>query len=146
VKLPGLAFLVSVQLANPQDLGLPAKLAAMRAEWAEDLRTKKDDGYVRLDADDGVFLEPTGARITGKSAITALMKHVMATFNSNITLHSVSVEVSGTLAYDSGDYVETLTPRAAGKPMQVQGTYLTIFKRQPDGQWRIMEQMWSQGK
>ena len=34
-------------------------------------------------------------------------QNIMATFDSNLTLHSQNLEASGDLAYDSGDFQES---------------------------------------
>jgi ketosteroid isomerase-like protein len=38
------------------------------------------------------------------AAIRSLFQTIMATFNSDLTLHSQSLETSGDLAYHSGDF------------------------------------------
>ena len=47
-----------------------------------------------------------------------------------------SVEISGDLAVETGTYSMTLTPKD-GKPMADNGKYITVWKRQADGSWKI---------
>ena len=67
----------------------------------------------------------------------------MDTFTSEITFQSLGSDHSGDLAYDSGEYRESLTKLSDGTQADVEGNYVMIFKRQPDGAWLIAEQMWS---
>jgi len=67
----------------------------------------------------------------------------MATFNSDLTLHSQNLETSGDLAYDSGDFQETLTTIATGAKVTSKGSYIIIYRRQPRGDWQIVQQVWT---
>jgi len=67
----------------------------------------------------------------------------MATFNSDLTLNSQNVETSGDLAYDSGDFQENLTIIATGAKIISKGSYIIIFKRQPNGSWQIVQHVWT---
>ncbi len=67
----------------------------------------------------------------------------MATFDSNLTLHSQKLETSGDLAYDSGDFQETLTTIANDAKIATKGSYIIIFKSQPNGSWLIVQHVWT---
>src|SRR5271163_4006737 len=101
---------VTFAAAAPQDSTL-VNLAKIREAWLQDLRTKQLEPILKFYAPDAAFLN--GERITGSSALRTLFQNVMATYNSDLTLHSQSLEISGDLAYDSGDYQETLTTIAS---------------------------------
>jgi uncharacterized protein (TIGR02246 family) len=118
-------------------------IAKVRDAWVKDLRDKQLDRISMLYAEDAAFHLPTGVRVTGRPAIHELCKNVFATMSSDITLHTVAAERSGNLAYDSGDFSEALVSVADGKKAQSQGSYLMIFRRQPNGSWLIAEQMWT---
>jgi len=117
-------------------------IANLRSEWAKDLHDKKLDQIVMLYAPDAVFLPPNGERIVGRSAIRDLTKRAMDTFTSDLTFHSISLEYSGNLAYDSGEYRETLVAASDGNTSHGQGNYLMVYKRQADGSWMIVQQAW----
>jgi ketosteroid isomerase-like protein len=118
-------------------------LAQIREAWVQDLRTKQLEPILKFYAPDAVFLQPTGERITGSAALRTLFQTVMATFNSDLTLHSQNLETSGDLAYDSGDFQETLTTIATGAKITAKGSYIIIFKREPDRSWRIVQHVWT---
>jgi len=118
-------------------------LAKIREAWVQDLRTKQLEPILKFYAADAVFLQPTGERITGSAALRSLFQTIMATFNSDLTLHSQNLETSGDLAYDSGDFEETLTTIATGAKIMAKGSYVMIFKRQPNGSWQIVQQVWT---
>ena len=57
----------------------------------------------------------------------------------------MTVEGSGDLATATGTYTMTLTPKKAGaKPLPTEdGKYLEVLKRQDDGSWRLVYDMWN---
>jgi ketosteroid isomerase-like protein len=128
--------------ATPQ-ASTPATLAKIREAWVQDLRTKQLEPILQFYAPDAVFLQPTGERITGSAALRTLFQTVMAAYNSDLTLHSRNLETSGDLAYDSGDFEETLTTIATGAKITTKGSYIIIFKRQPNGSWQIVQHVWT---
>jgi uncharacterized protein (TIGR02246 family) len=111
--------------------------------WAKVLQAKQIDQIASLYTEDAVFLKPTGERITGRPAIRDLCKKIMDSFSSDFTFRSLASDVSGNIAYDSGEYKESLVKISDQTKADVQGNYLMIFKRQPDGSWLIAQQMWT---
>jgi len=118
-------------------------LAKVREAWVHDLRTKQLEPILKIYAADAVFLQPNGDRISGAAALRALFQNIMATFNSDLTLRSQNLEASGDLAYDSGNFEETLTNIATGAKIASKGSYVIIFKRQPGGNWQIVQHVWT---
>jgi len=118
-------------------------IAIIREQWVRELHDKQLDLIVAHYAPDAAFLSPSGGRFTGPAAIRGLFKNVMDTVSSNLTLHSMVTESSGDLAYDSGDYTETLVPMKGGPDQHFQGDYLMVFKRQKDGKWLIVQHTWT---
>lgn len=131
-----------IMTAAPQASTIAA-LARIREAWVQDLRTKQLEPILKFYAADAVFLQPDGARISGSGAIRTLFQNIMATFNSDLTLHSQNLETSGDLAYDSGDFEETLVVVATGAKITSKGSYIIIFKRQPNHTWQIVQHVWT---
>jgi len=119
------------------------EIVRLRTEWAKDLRAKQLDQIASLYAPDAVYLLPSGARVTGRPAIRDICKKIMDNFTSEITFQSLASDHSGDLAYDSGEYRESLVKISEQTSAEVQGNYVMIFRRQPDGTWLIAEQMWT---
>jgi len=131
--------------------------SAISQSWAKSWSAKQLQATLDLYTPDAAFLTADGARITGKPAIRNLFQQGLDSADPQITFHSISSSSSGDLAYDSGEYDETLTftgrapalvatdkpVPAAGTKMQFHGNYLIVFRRQPDGRWLIAQHMWS---
>jgi len=132
----------SLSAAAPQASTI-VTLAKIREAWVQDLRTKQLEPILKFYAPDAVFLQPTGERITGSAALRTLFETIMATFNSDLKLNSQNLETSGDLAYDSGDFQESLTTIATGAKITSKGSYIIIFRRQPDRSWQIVQHVWT---
>jgi ketosteroid isomerase-like protein len=61
--------------------------------------------------------------------------------NFKMTLSNEKTEVasSGDLAYRRGSFTITFTNPQTNQPENGAGTYLTVFKKQADGNWKIVE-------
>jgi uncharacterized protein (TIGR02246 family) len=112
-------------------------------QWAEYWRQKQLDNVVALYAPDAVFLTGTGDRISGRDAIRAVFQTAMKGHTSDLTPRSLVTEVSGDLAYDSGDYLETIIPASGVAKTELKGNYVIVFKRQRSGKWLIIEHVWT---
>jgi len=55
----------------------------------------------------------------------------------------VATRRSGSLAYDSGDYTESLLDLADSSTVEARGSYVMIFGRDAGGRWLILEQAWT---
>lgn len=139
------ACLLAVTLqASPQErAGVAPEIAGMADRWAKLWSTKQLDAILALYEPDSVFLTGTGDRITGKAALREAFKKGMDSATARLTVHSVQTESSGDLAYDSGDYRETIIFTKAST-RENRGSYVIVFRRQTDGKWLIAEHAWTQ--
>lgn len=119
------------------------EVARTRDQWARALNAKQIGPLMALYAPNAVFLEPTGQRVNGAPDIRALTEKVWTALTPSISLHGVNTKVSCDMAYDEGDFRETLTSVSNGSKQQTQGSYLMIFKRDTRGRWLIIEQVWT---
>jgi ketosteroid isomerase-like protein len=150
-RLAAVAFLVFITIAPtispttaaPAHASTLMTLAKIRETWVLDLRTKQLEPILKFYASDAVFLQPNGDRITGAAAIRTLFRNIMAAFDCDLTLQSQNLETSGDLAYDSGDFQESLTTIATGARISTKGSYIIIYKRQPDSTWQIVQHVWT---
>ena len=128
---------------RPVPTKLATRLSRVCGQWAEYWRQKQLDNVVALYSPDAVFLTGTGDRFSGRDAIRAVFKTAMEGHTSDLTPRSLVTEVSGNLAYDSGDYLETIIPASGVAKTELKGNYVIVFKRQPNGAWLIIEHVWT---
>ena len=126
---------------RPASSDASMEVAKVKDRLAEAVRSKRLDDISQAFSTDGSFLTRTTGRVTGRAAIRGLFEKVLGSFTSNITMRSVRIEQSGDLAFDSGDFEETVTSTSdATKKYTVNGNYLLVLKRE-HGSWLILEQV-----
>jgi uncharacterized protein (TIGR02246 family) len=129
------------QARRPSPADESKEAAKVKDRLVEAVRSKRLDDIAQLFSPEGSFLTRTTGRVTGRPAIRGLFEKVLGAFTSDITMTSVRVERSGDLAYDTGDFEETVTSTSdATKKYNVRGNYLLVLKRER-GSWLIVEQV-----
>ena len=121
---------------------IATEIAKMRDLWVTEWNLRQINQVVALYAPDAMVLTASGDRAVGWVAIRNLFESMRNSNMSNLRLHSLAVEQSGDLAYDSGSYRETAAmpdnPRH-----EIEGSYLAVYKLQPDGRWLIVQHVWT---
>jgi uncharacterized protein (TIGR02246 family) len=102
------------------------------------------EGYLSCFADDALSLPPNSPILTGKESIRKSLSEVMSTPGYALSWQVSKAEASrgGDLAYSMGTYEVTMnTPK--GKPITDRGKYLTVWKKQPDGKWKAVADIYN---
>ena len=88
-------------------------------------------------ADDAVTLMAGQPAWTGKTEIMNKGAELLRTVQfSDVKMSTTSLDVTGDFAIETGAYQMTATPKG-GKPAPDKGKYLTVWKKQADGSWKI---------
>lgn len=125
--------------AGPAD-DLEAVTAAVEANWAEysaALNSDDIDRWAALWLDDGVQMPPGTALREGKATIAEAVGASMEAFAYDMEITNLEVLLSGDMAVARGLYTAELTPKAGGDNVYVDGKYMSVLMRQPDGSWKI---------
>lgn len=90
-------------------------------------------------ADDASMFAPNAPIATGKEAIRQAWSQFMGSPGYALSWQATKVEVarSGDLGYEVGTYELTLND-AKGKPGTTPGKYVVVWKKQADGSWKIV--------
>ena len=121
-----------------------AALKALDAEWSKAAASKNVDKTVSYYADDAIVMPSNSPALTGKEAIRAMWQGMLGApnFSGGWTATKVDVAQSGDLAYITGTY-EISETGADGKPMTDKGKYLEVWKKQADGSWKCVADMFN---
>ncbi|MCU1339502.1 MAG: ketosteroid isomerase-like protein [Bryobacterales bacterium] len=113
----------------------------METAWVKEFNAKDMDKIVAHYADDATIVLANAPTMVGKDAFRAGMKDFLADPKFALDLRTVKVEVSkaGDLAYSQGTYSVTATDPKTKKIMSEKGGYVEVYKKQPDGSWKIVE-------
>ncbi len=90
------------------------------------------------------MLPPNAPAATTKEAIRGVWKDMITNpgFAGGWKPNKVEVAKSGDLAYLSGTYDLTLND-AKGKPVKDRGKYVEVWKKQADGTWKTVADIWN---
>jgi uncharacterized protein (TIGR02246 family) len=126
----------------------PAEEAQIRAAdslFAVGTNTGDADRVAGVYAEDALLMPPNAPPIKGRAAIREFWNGLLQPYAVVITLGTDQIEGRGDLAYVVGHYRFVTTPKAKGTPAMSpeDGKFLEVFKRQPDGSWRYVADMYS---
>jgi ketosteroid isomerase-like protein len=112
--------------------------------WSKAAQSKKVDDWVAFYSDDAVILPPNDKKASNKEEVRKGIGNLLALPGLALSWEPAKVEVaqSGDLAYTQGSYQLTTTD-AKGKPSTDRGKTLEIWKKQADGSWKCVADMWS---
>lgn len=110
---------------------------AIFSKYAAFLAAGDADGWSALWMEDGVQMPPDAPPNVGRSQIREKLRALLAQFRFDMHIQTQEVRSTADWAFARGLYQATLTPKAGGPAIPVDGKFLTILARQPDGSWRI---------
>jgi ketosteroid isomerase-like protein len=108
--------------------------------YAKLVNAKDFKGAAALYAEDAIVLLPNQAAVQGKAAIQAWMEAPPPI--SNFQVQTLEIEGRGDLAYERTTYSMTVTPAGAA-PIEERGKGLSIWRKQADGSWKCLRDIWN---
>ncbi|MDH3495555.1 MAG: nuclear transport factor 2 family protein [Gemmatimonadota bacterium] len=99
------------------------------------------DAAVAHFAADAVRLPMNAPAVRGHAAIRQSLGAVDSV--PDWTIRSIEVETGPVLAYARFQFTMTIFLRGSPQPFTYAGKQLSVLKRQPDGRWLILTDMWN---
>ena len=90
------------------------------------------------------MLIPNAPIVTGREEIRSAWEQMFATPGFSLAPKTTKIEVarSGDLAYAQGTYEFTAND-PNGKPVNDRGKFVVVWKKQADGAWKIVADIWN---
>ena len=107
-------------------------------KWNEDFKGKNLEGLLSHYADDA-YLAAGGPAANGSTDIRKQYTDALSDNYFSVEFASDKIDVSGDLAYSRGHFTEKHQDRKTGNVVTETGSYLTVYKKQPDGSWKAVE-------
>jgi ketosteroid isomerase-like protein len=104
----------------------------------EDIRTLSS-----LTTDGHIMLPPNSEPIVGKSANDAMNGGAFERYDFSETWTPVETVIDGNLAFQRGTFTTIATPKAEGERIEVSGSFMRIYQRQANGEWRMTRDMFN---
>lgn len=111
------------------------------AQWSEGWKKGEPELVAALFADDGVQLAGNGKIFKGPQQISEHLKAAMQNVDPGVrvTVTTAIIWLDGDAAYETGKYKYEYKEKA--KPAIDEGRYVTVWKRQKDGSWKLAMDM-----
>ncbi len=140
----------SKQTPPPAQTSTDTRLADERGvrevslEWSKAAAAKDLERTLAFYADDAVAFPPNAPVAPTKEDRRKLWSQAYAMPGFGITLATTKVEASKSadLAYETGIFELTANDKK-GKPATTKGKYVVVWKKQADGAWRAVADIWN---
>lgn len=115
-------------------------IKADEAKWNQQFKSKDTEGLDSHYADDAHFVAP-GVTADGSTEIRKFYADASTDAAMAVSFASDKIDVagSGDLAYSRGKFSSKYTDPKTGKVMTETGSYITVYKKQDDGNWKAVE-------
>jgi uncharacterized protein (TIGR02246 family) len=106
-------------------------------EYSASLNAGDAERWIALWTEDGVQMPPDEPAVVGKARLRDRIRAALDRFRFDMAISNEEVRTAGDMAFARGTYTATLTPKGGGQPIPIDGKFMTILLRQPDGSWKI---------
>jgi len=123
--------------------GRPADVKALKdneARWNQEYAAKDLDKIVAHYADNAVLMATGFPSTSGRDEIRKLLKTMVDDPALSLKFQASRGEVSssGDLGYTQGTYQLTMTDPSSKQVIHDHGSYVTAYRKQPDGSWKAV--------
>jgi ketosteroid isomerase-like protein len=134
--IPSLLLLASAAFGAREDVLLQAD-----REFAQATGARGAEGFISYFAEEVALLPKNSAPVVGKAAAAEMIRRGWAQPGYSLTWIPLHAELaqSGELGYTYGTYERKFVQD--GKPATETGKYVTMWKRQRDGKWKVILDM-----
>ncbi len=129
---------------EPSQEDIEADIAAVNAvrerEVAAISSGEANTAYLAADA---VLMPPNEPAVSGIDAIDAWLRDFLAQFTVTVNYTGSEITVSGDWAIEHSAGTLTLTPVGGGDPMEVVIKRIHVYRREADGSWKMVYDVWN---
>ena len=121
-------------------------LAAITAFNERYLRSINEEDIAALSdltTDGHIMLPPNSEPVVGKSANDAMNGGAFDRYDFSETWTPVETVIDGNLAFQRGTFTTIATPKGDGQRLEVNGSFMRIYQRQANGDWRMTRDMFN---
>jgi uncharacterized protein (TIGR02246 family) len=111
--------------------------------WVRHWSTRDAERIVAHYAEDATMMAPNMDPAVGREAIREMVKELVRDGNFALSFEVARVELASSVdfGYVQGTYTQMVTDPLTKKPTTDRGTYLRVYRKQPDGAWNVLLDM-----
>jgi ketosteroid isomerase-like protein len=131
------------QAAAADPKAIETAIKADEKKWSDEFQAKPRDSEALVShyAQDAYFVAPGAKPASGMTEIRRVYAEGLTDPNFNISFAADKVDVAqaGDLATSQGRFEQTYTDPDSKKAVKVNGSFLTVYKKQSDGSWKVVQ-------
>jgi ketosteroid isomerase-like protein len=131
------------QPARPTFADDLAQITAFNERYLQSINEEDITTLSSLTTDGHVMLPPNREPVVGKSANNEMNRGAFQNYDFSETWTPVETVIDGNLAFQRGTFTTIATPKRDGKRVEVSGSFMRIYQRQPNGEWRMTRDMFN---
>jgi ketosteroid isomerase-like protein len=120
-----------------------AQITAFNERYLKSINEEDIAALSGLTTDGHVMLPPNSEPVVGKSANDAMNGAAFQRYDFSETWTPVETVIDGNLAFQRGTFTTIATPKGEGERLEVRGSFMRIYQRQPNGEWRMTRDMFN---
>jgi uncharacterized protein (TIGR02246 family) len=117
-------------------------LAQLDADWSKAAATRDADRVASFYAEDAIAYPPNEPAAVGRPAAKKVWAAYFADPTYSISWKTVHAGVSGDLGFTAGTYEDSFKG-PDGKLVQGKGKYVCTWRKQKDGTWKAIHDIWN---
>lgn len=117
-------------------------LAKLDDDWSAAAATRDAKRVAAFYAEDALAYPPNEPMAVGRAAAEKVWAAYFADPTYNLSWKTTHAEVAGAVGYTTGTYKDSFKG-PDGKAVESQGKYLCIWRKQSDGTWKAVHDMWN---
>ena len=118
-------------------------IARATAELLAAVNASDADRCSAVWADDGVLMPPHHPSVLGHEAIAKYFRDLFSRSKVKFAFTSSNVHLAGDVALERVTYTATIWPGDGAPPIEDIGKGLHVYRRQPDGSWKLTHDIWN---
>jgi uncharacterized protein (TIGR02246 family) len=127
----------------PKADSMRANLEKMGKDFADAYNRGDAKAVAAFYAEDAVVMPPDSDFVKGRPAIEAAWKGAHEAGMKNMRLEIVDVESDGTYVIETGRATADMQPAGQAAPKAEAYKYVVVWKKQKDGSWKIIRDIWN---
>ena len=131
------------RLAEPTFADELAQITAFNERYLQSINEEDIATLSSLTTDGHVMLVPNREPVVGKSANDAMNGSAFERYDFSETWTPVETVIDGDLAFQRGTFTTVATPKGDGERLDMSGSFMRIYQRQPNGEWRMTRDMFN---
>ena len=111
------------------------------SKFDEDMLAGNSAAVADVYTDDAVLFPPNSPMVRGRADIRQFFDEFPKV--TEFRQHPIEIVGEGELAFPWGTYELVVLPPGATRPVRDEGKVLAVWRKQPDGSWRIHRACWN---